>query len=258
MSRSKGHRRRSYRTATSLDPPLKDERLAPTAEKSLSPTASTKSKDINSVSYGRVSVNTDTDIKVLARGTFSIASRNGTDRDLLICRSSLGRKLIVEREEFRARMTKLEEKISGIGEDTHDIRAQVYEIGRTCQEYLCIRQRFLDTFRRDIPKDSNVRRPPISERNTAAHHGNAVVDAGLFENGARLGIWLDCPRDSLVNYLRAHTRYTGRAKDYQSITVLNARTTLKANKDTRIHQDVEDAWNPFRVRAGITLGTITG
>src|SRR5436305_15107596 len=39
--------------------------------------------------------------------------------------------------------------------------------------------------------------------------------------------------------------YIGRAGDYDSIAVLNARAALKADKDKPIPQDVENSWNTY-------------
>ncbi len=49
-----------------------------------------------------------------------------------------------------------------------------------------IRQRFLDTFRRDVLNDSSAQGAPgIALGNRAAHHGDAVIDAMLYSDGLR-------------------------------------------------------------------------
>jgi hypothetical protein len=52
--------------------------------------------------------------------------------------------------------------------------------------FFSIRERFLDTFRLKILKDKSAYRTLMMEEgNSAAHGGNAVVDASLYESGSR-------------------------------------------------------------------------
>jgi hypothetical protein len=113
-------------------------------------------------------VKPEEDIKEVARGVFDTALENagysGTG-DPLVYGNSRGR---------------------GILEQLDDLQSQV-DVLKVCSDgYLRIRQRFLDTFRRDILKNPNVRGSShIQTGNMAAHGGNAVIDARIFKRGAR-------------------------------------------------------------------------
>ena len=65
-----------------------------------------------------------------------------------------------------------------------ELYARIKELAAASQGYLNIRHRFLDTFRRDILKDPTFNRTQAG--NAAAHDGDAVTDAGLFESGTRV------------------------------------------------------------------------
>ncbi|KAI9769986.1 MAG: hypothetical protein M1840_003697 [Geoglossum simile] len=70
--------------------------------------------------------------------------------------------------------------------------------------------------------------PAIIGGNKAAHHGDAVTDAGLYQSGRRLD-------ESLLRAIYGVSSIwillLSRAGDDGSISVLNARATLKANRD---------------------------
>jgi len=56
----------------------------------------------------------------------------------------------------------------------------------TSEEYFMIRKRFLDVYRRDILKEAEAQgTQAIKDGNRAAHHGDAVGDASLYEFGLR-------------------------------------------------------------------------
>ena len=67
-----------------------------------------------------------------------------------------------------------------------ELYARIKELAAASQWYLNICHRFLDTFRRDILNDPTFNRTMIQAGNAAAHDGDAVTDAGLFESGTRV------------------------------------------------------------------------
>ena len=50
--------------------------------------------------------------------------------------------------------------------------------------YIAIRLRFYDAYRRDVLKDPTARKTEnIEKGNARAHHGDAITDAKLFDDG---------------------------------------------------------------------------
>ena len=148
------------------------------------------------------------DIKVAARKTFANVLESATLSQVggsRVYGNSLGHSILAEREEYRSRWAALEEKVKELKDNSQRqvkelkdssqrqvkelnqrLGTQVQELKDASQGYLLIRQRFLDTFRRDILKDPEAKwTRAISEGNKAAHHGDAVTDAGLFNSGSR-------------------------------------------------------------------------
>ena len=111
--------------------------------------------------------------------------------------NTLGVELIKERDDIRSSQDVLQKEVKALkGEfrefrenkdrETLDLQTRIKELAAASQGYLNIRHRFLDTFRRDILKDPTAKwTPMIQAGNAAAHHGDAVTDAGLFETGSR-------------------------------------------------------------------------
>jgi len=104
-----------------------------------------------------------------------------------------GIQLINERDDYRSRLDALEGKVGALKGDVGALKGEqnmlqtrVKELTAACQGYLSIRHRFLDTFRRDILEDATARwTSMIQSGNAAAHDGDAVTDASLFETGSR-------------------------------------------------------------------------
>jgi hypothetical protein len=104
--------------------------------------------------------------------------------------------------------------------------------------YLDSRHRFLDEFRRDILHDPEIEWEPVFDsHNPPAHHGDAVTDVGLYDG------WGD--NDTIINVYRLEPNNIltlARNKDFCSIGILDARASLKSNKDVPIPQEIEDSW----------------
>ena len=107
--------------------------------------------------------------------------------------NSLGHQVLAEREEFRAdlqatktKIANLETAIATLETEVGILKSQNKELILACDGYMLIRERFLDIFRRDILKSPNAKwTTAIGAGNAAAHHGDAVTDASLYEKGRR-------------------------------------------------------------------------
>jgi hypothetical protein len=209
-TRGKGHR-----SALSLDSSLGNLSLTPSTARSQSPTASDKVRlilfldsgfltiregdDIEVIGYNRLMVKPDTDIKAASQKIFDTASYSQIG-DTLVYGNSLGHNVLKEQEEhrrqFKAMSSKIDSQDSKIdSQDSKidsqdrriaDLEAQLKVVKGASEGYLQIRQRFLDTFRRDILQVPEARwAPSIAAGNRAAHDGDAVTDASLYETGVR-------------------------------------------------------------------------
>jgi hypothetical protein len=84
---------------------------------------------------------------------------------------------------LRGEMSEMRETHSS---EIKGLRARVGDLETACEGYLQIRQRFLDTYRRDVLKDPAAKwTDAIGLGNKAAHNGDAVTDARLYGMGAR-------------------------------------------------------------------------
>jgi hypothetical protein len=97
--------------------------------------------------------------------------------------------VLAEQEDIREQLIALREQLNTMksyGSQISDLQAQVEVLKDSSEGYMRIRDRFLDVFLRDVEnlpqfKWSKV----IAEGNKAAHNGDAVADASLFESGYR-------------------------------------------------------------------------
>lgn len=207
-----------------------------------------------------IDVKPDENLKALAYDSLRHAIDDdeayGQSGDKLVYGNTLGVELIKERDDIRSSQDVLQKEVKALKKEFREFRefkedkdrevlelyARIKELAAASQGYLNIRHRFLDTFRRDILKDPTFNRTMIQAGNAAAHNGDAVTDACLFENGSRK----DKSLLFKVYGLNAEDILSlSRAGYYDSIAVLNARATLKSNKDKPIPQEVEDAWSVF-------------
>ena len=75
--------------------------------------------------------------------------------------NTLGIELIKERDDFRSKLEVMETEVKGLKTDVkelkesrEELRTRIMELAGPCRGYLIIRHRFLDTFRRDILKET--------------------------------------------------------------------------------------------------------
>lgn len=179
----------------------------------------------------------------------------------------MGIELIDERDKDRLRLDAVEKELKSLkglheeftrfkeikNEEVLELQVQVKELRKSCQGYLDIRHRFLDTFRRDILKDPTAKwTPMIQAGNAADHHGDAVTDVGLFESSRNDEVLMV----KLYGLTYRQVLALSRAGDNDSIAVLNARATLISNKDKPIHEEIEDAWQMFVMILERSLGQL--
>ena len=134
--------------------------------------------------------------------------------DTLVYGNSLGHKLLEDHEALKAEIARaaahrdwmtrdLAETKRGLAETNRKLAGTERDLtvwkarstalearqgvqGRAIEGYLKIRNRFIDTFRRDILSMRNAQgRQNIEAGNMAAHDGDAITDAILFTSGDR-------------------------------------------------------------------------
>ncbi|KAH0566530.1 hypothetical protein GP486_000071 [Trichoglossum hirsutum] len=141
------------------------------------------------------------------------------------------------------RLTNHDERIT-------NLEAGLLAVKTTSHGYIQARHEFLDNFRRDILNVRGARRAPSTtfERGETI---DAVADARLFECGARRDCTLMVKMYGLTAgqvvllSTRVLMQCVGQAGDYDSITVINARATLKSNTEGDVPQDIEEAWSAY-------------
>lgn len=108
-------------------------------------------------------------------------------------------KMIQEKDAMDEKMARLEVKMDKMFGETSALKATIANLEKTVAErgletdllkicsdgYLAIRSRYIDVYRRDILQVSDVSPANIRSGNQAAHHGDAFVDAMLYERGLR-------------------------------------------------------------------------
>ncbi|KAK2798336.1 hypothetical protein FQN51_007736 [Onygenales sp. PD_10] len=175
-------------------------------------------------------------------------------RDDLLYSSRLGLELINERDDFKENVARLDARLDKLQEgynrletsnnrlrnSTDQLQQQVRTLASACDGYLSIRQRFLETTLRDkLGGDYASKR--IHDGNVAAHHGDVLTDATLYERGLRndKGTFRAIYGISYSDALELE-----RAGDTASITILNKHATLLAN-DPEIPEKIEAAFRAF-------------
>ncbi|KAK2781045.1 hypothetical protein FQN52_001936 [Onygenales sp. PD_12] len=174
-------------------------------------------------------------------------------RDDLLYSSRLGLELINERDDFKENVARLDVRLDKLQEgynrlensnnrlrNSTDQLQQVRTLASACDGYLLIRQRFLETTLRDkLGGDYASKR--IHDGNVAAHHGDVLTDATLYERGLRndKGTFRAIYGISYSDALELE-----RAGDTASITILNKHATLLAN-DPEIPEKIEAAFRAF-------------
>ncbi|KAI9768446.1 MAG: hypothetical protein M1840_004855 [Geoglossum simile] len=133
--------------------------------------------------------------------------------DALVYGNNFGHKVLAKRIDHRSRLT----------------TAQVQALQSTSEGYLNIRRRFLDTFRRDILADDTARGT------------QAIVDGNM----AACTSWR-CELLPMIYGLNAKNIIElNHAGDHNSIRLLNARATLKADRFDCVPERVEKAWSEY-------------
>ncbi|KAI9785674.1 MAG: hypothetical protein M1839_008691 [Geoglossum umbratile] len=234
--KAKDTRGNGNRSALSVDLSLRNLSLTPSTARSQSPTASDKGDDVAVIGYDRLMVKPDMDIKAAGQRIFDTASYSQIG-DTLVYGNSLGHNVLEEQEEHRRQFRAMGSKIDSQDRRIADLEAQLKVVKTASEGYLQIRQRFLDTFRRDI-----LRAPSIVAGNKAAHDGDAVTDASLYETGVRHDASLLFKIYGLNADQILKLSQTG---DYDSINIINARATLKSDKDKMVPEDIEEAWKDY-------------
>ena len=151
------------------------------------------------VGYDQVAAGEDADLPSIVREAIL---KNLSDaiydsvNDRVVYGNRLGVELLQGRESTGRRLDTLEKEVrkmkedkakTGLEERVEYLQNRVIQLSAASQGYALIRQRFLDTFRRDILKDPAAKHTEtIRAGNVAAHDGDAVTDATLFTTGARV------------------------------------------------------------------------
>ncbi|KAI9763496.1 MAG: hypothetical protein M1839_006444 [Geoglossum umbratile] len=239
----------AHRNALSLDSSMGISKT----EKGKSVASSQPCDEVDIVSYDHVTMEADVHISETARNAFDTVLQSATFSqvgDSLVYGNSLGHTILAEREEYRSRFDAIDAEVSSLWKtiETHsseivDLQARIRDLETACEGYLKIRQRFLDTYRRDVLKDPNVRwTDEIGLGNKAAQNGDAVTDARLYETGARNDQSLLV---KIYGLDASQILDLSRTRDHRSISILNARATLKAHKEKPTPEKIEDAWNEY-------------
>lgn len=87
---------------------------------------------------------------------------------------------------LKAKDTKRAAETSQLQKEMLSTRKDVKRLEQNCEGYLAIRRRFLDVYKRDvIGLETHTGTRAIKEGNVAAHQGDAIGDATLFERHKR-------------------------------------------------------------------------
>ena len=109
--------------------------------------------------------------------------------DHMIYGNSPGLSLLEAREEWRAIKSKLNRhstKLEAQDQEIITLKAQVHHLSIRAEGYNAIRSRFIDTYKRDFKDRYDLRgSKTIRDGDKAAHHGDSIADAYLFQEGKR-------------------------------------------------------------------------
>ncbi|KAI9781066.1 MAG: hypothetical protein M1839_006343 [Geoglossum umbratile] len=193
----------------------------------------------------------DTGIEATVQKTFDTAMAEGSLTQIgerLAFGNSLGHIVLAEREDLReelstmkAKLASHDERFARYSQMISDLQAHSEVLKESSEGYMRIRDRFLDTFLRDVEKIPEAR--AITAGNKAAHDGDIVAYANLFESGFRNDETL-MVRIYGLTYRQVLT--LKRTKDYDSISLINARATLKSDKERPIPPEIDQAWGDIR------------
>ncbi|KAK2797537.1 hypothetical protein FQN51_008436 [Onygenales sp. PD_10] len=144
-----------------------------------------------------------------------------------------GLQLLTELDTNKSDIERLKEQVEAVtkeGKDTKnevgnlkdeisDLRETLSELSIQSEGYRQIRNRFLEIFKRDEAADNRV----INSGNAAAHHGEAVTDAFLYERGMRTDART---LKNIYGLGYADIIVCSRHGDRDTISVINRRATM--------------------------------
>jgi len=274
--KGKGKGKGKGRAALSLDSSFGNLSLTPRTQEAQSPAVPDEGNcgdEYDVIGYDRVTVQPDTSIEATAQSTFDTVMAEGSLTqigDRLAFGNSLGHMVLAEREDLLGEMKTVkaqlaghdklfarnDQEISDLRKMVSDLQAHSEVLKESSDRYMQIRARFLDTFLRDVEKIPEARwSKAITEGNKAAHDGDAVADANLFESGSRNDDTLMVKIYGLSHRQVLTLKRTG---DYGSISLVNARATLKANKERPIPPEIDQAWGDYVFQLEQNWGTKPG
>lgn len=109
--------------------------------------------------------------------------------DHMIYGNSSGLSLLEDREEWRAiklQLKHLSTKVAAQDQEIRTLKTRVHHLSIRAIGYNTIRSRFFDTYKRDFKGRDDLRgSKTIRDGDRAAHHGDSVADAYLFQEGKR-------------------------------------------------------------------------
>ncbi|KAK2801390.1 hypothetical protein FQN50_007776 [Emmonsiellopsis sp. PD_5] len=125
------------------------------------------------------------------------------------------------------RISDLENKMGNMENQCSNLSQTVTELASESEGYRNIRSRFLETYKRDKQEGTPDHRAINSMGNVAAHHGDGVTDALLYERGVRTDA-LTLKKIYGLGYAEILSR--SRRGDTQTISVINRRGTMFARE----------------------------
>ncbi len=112
-------------------------------------------------------------------GGHSILARLGTIEDEITALKAKDTKRAAETSQLQKEMLSTRKEMLSTRKD-------VKRLEQNCEGYLAIRRRFLDVYKRDVKGlETHTGTRAIKEGNVAAHQGDAIGDATLFERDKR-------------------------------------------------------------------------
>ncbi|KAI9787957.1 MAG: hypothetical protein M1816_007357 [Peltula sp. TS41687] len=208
--------------------------------------------EVDIIGYERANTTGNPNIGLLAQQTMQDVMENadyGSTGYRVVYGNALELELLSEREALQARfgslegdVKKLKTRVNTLTTEVGTLTTEVEVLREASIGYRQIRNRFLDVYQRDVIGDPDARwTKPIGLGNAAAHNGDAVVDAYLYQLGERQDTTLFVEIYGLLPEKVLSLRRSG---DFSSIAVLNARATVKA-KGAEVPQDVEQVWRQY-------------
>ncbi|KAI9764113.1 MAG: hypothetical protein M1840_008673 [Geoglossum simile] len=170
----------------------------------------------------------DTDIKAASQKIFDTASYSQIG-DTLVYGNSLGHNVLEKQEEHRRQFKAMDSKIDSQDRRLADLEAQ------------------LKVVKRRIPTNTTT----ISRHLPTGHF--AIIDASLYETGVRHDASLLI---EIYGLNASQILKLSQKGDYDSIAIINARATLKSDKEKMVPEDIEEAWQDYVSKLEVYWGQI--